>query len=270
MKKILITGTSGFVGGKAKKYFSGKYDVYTPSHSEMDITDFASVERAVNWFNPDVIIHCAAMADVSQCSREPELSWKRNVDGSINVARAALSVGAKCLLCSSDQVYVAEDNLYAKEKMTAEEECLKINPDCVFMRLSWMYDPRPEKNSKHFDFFTYFLPKLTSDEEIRFAVNEKRGLTDIYEVVGNMEKAINIPGGIYDFGSPNDKNMHETAVAIFSGLGLDTGRVIANTEEFKDAPRDMTMNLTKLNNLGIFFSDTTEALVRNFAKALDR
>ena len=267
---MLITGASGFVGGKAKKYFEDKYEVYTPTHSEMDITDSASVERAVKGFDPDVIIHCAAMADVSRCAREPDTSWKRNVDGSINIAKAALSVGAKCLLCSSDQVYVAKDNLYAKEKMTAEEECLKINPDCVFMRLTWMYDPMPEKDSRHFDFFTYFLPKLTSDEEIRFAINEKRGLTDIYEVVSNMEKAIDIPGGIYDFGSTNGKNMHETALAIFSGLGLDTSRVTGNPEEFKDDPRDMTLDTSKLNSLGVFFSDTTEALVRNFAKALDR
>ena len=83
------------------------------------------VQKVIAGFRPDVVIHCAAMSDVGQCQREPEISWARNVTGSINVACAAGQVGAKCLLCSSDQVYFAvPGNLYAKEKLAAEQEGL--------------------------------------------------------------------------------------------------------------------------------------------------
>ena len=267
MKKMLVTGASGFLGSRVVKYFSDKFEICAPSHQEMDITDEGSVKRVMESFRPEVVIHCAAMADVGQCQREPEVSWKRNVDGSVNVAKAAGAVGAKCILCSSDQVYFATPtNIYAKEKLAAEQEGLAVNPDSVFLRLSWMYDPGLTDTKVRSDFFTNLLTKLHTGEEMAFAVHDRRGITDVNEVIRNMEKTFTIPGGIYDFGAPNDKCMYETAVAVFAGLDLDTGRVRENREAFCDSPRDMTMDQEKVNSLGIYFRDTVEALVQNFKK----
>ena len=271
MKKMLITGASGFLGSRVSKYFSDKYVVYTPSHQEMDITQENDVQRIVKTIHPDVIIHCAAMADVGQCQREPETSWKINVMGSIYIAKSAKEIGAKCILCSSDQVYFpTPTNIYAKEKATAETEGLSINPDCVFLRLTWMYDPNLTSPTQHSDFFTNLLPKLSTEETVSYALLDKRGITNIHEVIVNIEKAINIPGGIYDFGAPNTYNMYETVVNIFSSLGLDINRVIPNTESFKENPRDITVKQEEINNWGIYFTDTTEALVQNFKKYIQQ
>ena len=265
MKKMLITGGSGFLGSRVAKYFDGNHAVFAPSHRKMDITDWNSVHSVVEDFCPDVVVHCAAMADVGQCQREPELSWAKNVTGSVNVAKAAGQVGAKCILCSSDQVYFAvPSNLYAKEKLTAEQEGLNANPDCVFLRLSWMYDPALTDVKQHSDFFTNLLPKLRSEEAVSFAVYDRRGITDVNEVVKNLEKAMDLPGGVYDFGSPNDKTMYETVLSLFEGLGLDTDRVKENREAFRETHRDMTLKQDVINGFGIYFSDTTEALIRNF------
>lgn len=270
MKKMLITGASGFLGSRVARYFSGDYELLTPSHRQMDITNGEEVERVLEAFRPDAVIHCAAMADVGQCQREPEVSWARNVTGSIHVARAAGKVKAKCLLCSSDQVYFAvPTNLYAHEKLAAEREGLAVNPDCVFLRLSWMYDPALTDAGQHSDFFTNLLPKIFTDEEVSYAVHDKRGITDVNEVIRNMEKALALPGGVYDFGSPNDKTMHETVASLFTRLGLDAGRVKENEAAFRDNPRDMTLKQEVLNRFGIFFNDTTDALVENFRKHQD-
>ena len=267
MKKMLITGGSGFLGSRVARYFAKEYEVYTPSHAEMDITQERDVTRVMESFRPDVVIHCAAMADVGQCQREPEISWARNVTGSVNVAKAAGGVNAKCLLCSSDQVYFATPaNLYAKEKLTAEQEGLAANPDCVFLRLSWMYDPALTSVSQHSDFFTNLLPKIGNGKDVSYAVHDRRGITDVNEVIRNMEKALGLPGGIYDFGAPNDKSMYMTVMDLFFRLGLDTGRVKGNETAFRDAPRDMTMKQEILNRHGIYFKDTTDALVENFRK----
>ena len=269
MKKMLITGASGFLGSRAVKYFADRYEICAPSHQEMDITNEKAVYEVMEAFRPDVVIHCAAMSNVGQCQKEPEVSWARNVDGSVSIAKASKEYGAKCLLCSSDQVYFAvPNNIYAKEKLEAEKQGLLVNPDSVFLRLSWMYDPALTSTEERNDFFTSLLPKLTTDEMVSYAIHDRRGITDVNEVIANMEKALEIPGGIYNFGSPNDKTVYETVVELFTRLGLDPSRVTENKEAFQDSPRDLTMNQEMLNQFDIYFLDTTDALIRNFTKAL--
>lgn len=308
MERILITGASGFLGGRIAAYYRDKYEIYAPGSKEMDITDRESVKEAFEKFRPDYCVHCAAVSDVGQCDREPERSWKINVDGSRNLAEISGLYKTKCLLCSSDQVYVgsgreeahreAEDlepgNLYGREKKKAEEECLKVNPDCVMLRLSWMYDGRRDGNpasadrnagtgedmmtdrkenngitdaergkKEHGDFFTILAEKLEAPGTLEYPVYDRRGITDVYEVAENMEKAFRLPGGVYNFGSPNGRNTYETIYAMFSALGLDTGRLGKNETAFGAGGRNLCMDLTKPEKYGIRFTDTLEALVRN-------
>ena len=61
---ILITGASGFLGRRAAEYFSSLgYDVLTPSHAQLDITDKPSVENWFRKFHPRMVLHCAAVSD---------------------------------------------------------------------------------------------------------------------------------------------------------------------------------------------------------------
>ncbi len=282
MKRILITGASGFLGSRAALYFRGKYEVITPSHREMDITDSKSVEEVFLRWKPDIVIHCAAVSDVGKCEREPEQSWKINVDGCVNIAKASKAVGAKCIQCSSDQIYfgsqldeahcedeaVSPVNLYGKEKLKAEMLCLEANSDCVMLRLSWMYDTKSMSETEHGDFMRTLIHKLNSDEELSYAVYDKRGISDVNEVIRNMEKAFYIKGGVYNFGSSNDKSMYETMREVFDLLGLDGGRIQKNDTAFQDNPRNITMCQKKLNANGICFSATTDNLAETIKRLL--
>ena len=62
--------------------------------------------------------------------------------------------------------------------------------------------------------------------------------------------------------------MYETVVAVFARLGLAADRVQENRDAFRDSPRDLSLKQDVINGFGIRFTDTTEALVRNFAKHL--
>lgn len=276
MKKLLITGASGFLGGRAVRFYNGKYEIFAPSHSELDITDAKSVCTLFDAVKPDLVIHSAAISDVGICEKEPEMSWKINVDGSRNIAAASARLRSKCLLCSSDQVYFGsgikeahkEDeaihpaNIYGQEKKQAEEECLEANPSCVILRLSWMYDTAALHEKEHGDFFRTLISGLHASSTLSYPVHDIRGITDVNEVIQNFGKTWELEGGIYNFGSPNNKNTYETVHAMFTELGWDTDRLEKNEEAFASNPRNISMCPNKLNNNGISFSSTLDALVR--------
>lgn len=61
--KILLTGASGFIGKNLKEYWSGKYDLYTPGHSELDLQISENVHEYLKKQNFDVIVHTANTND---------------------------------------------------------------------------------------------------------------------------------------------------------------------------------------------------------------
>lgn len=282
MKRLLITGASGFLGSRIALYYKEKYEVIAPSHSEMDITNAEDVRCFLEEKRPDIIIHCAAISDTGRCQREPELSWKVNVEGSVNVADAAKEIGAKYIMCSSDQVYFGSllkgmhgeveilkpGNVYGSHKLMAEQECLKKNPKSICLRLSWMYDTKIVKVGEHGDFMRTFMDKMEKGHDFEYTIYDIRGISDVNEVICNLEKCFELPGGVYNFGSSNDRNMYETMSFVFEKIGFDKARLVKNEEAFKENPRNMSMCQKKINKCGISFSTTIENLTQNIEKCL--
>lgn len=277
MKKLLVTGASGFLGSRIVNFYKEKYEVYAPTHKEMDITDEVSVNCVFNQYKPDIVIHCAAISDVAMCEKEPEKSWNINVNGSVHIAKASRQIHAKCILCSSDQVYfgslVEEShkeeeqlqpaNLYGIGKLKAEQECQKVNPDGVLLRLSWMYDVKTVNEGEHSDFFRNLLLQMEGKEQLSFPIYDKRGITDVNEVIQNLEKTFEIAGGVYNFGSSNDKSTFDMIYEVFCKVGLDTNRLHKNEIAFQVNPRNITMCQQKIEKAGIFFSTTEEGILKN-------
>ena len=276
MKRLLVTGASGFMGSRVADFYRGKYEVCAPGHGELDITDEVGVIARFRDWRPDYVVHCAAISDIGQCDREPERSRRINVEGAVNIAKAAGLVGAKCLLCSSDQVYagsavrgphreaeaVRPGNLYGREKLAAEERCMEANPDSVSLRLSWMYDARTLNPGEHSDFLRTLLAKLRTSETLRYPANDMRGITDVNQVAENLEAAFALEGGVYNFGAPGTKSMFDMVRSLFESLGWGTERLARDGEAYAESPRDLTMSQEKLNGSGIFFTNTEERLLR--------
>lgn len=60
MKKLLLTGGSGFIGKNIlESYLSEKYEIIAPSHNELDITDTDAVALFFRENAIDYVIHCA-------------------------------------------------------------------------------------------------------------------------------------------------------------------------------------------------------------------
>lgn len=276
--KILITGAGGFVGSRLAEYYREKYEVWAPGHADLDFTLEKQTLEKVAAFRPDAVLHCGAISDIAACAENPKLSRMVNVEGTRNLAKASAATGAKFVFCSSDQVYFRdrlptesrEDflkphreeevpaplPLYGRQKAEAEKCALLEQPDSVILRLTWMYGPltRTESARGRANLLTILQRALREQTEVTFSAADCRGVTDIDEVVKNMEAAWQLPGGIYNYGSTNDTNMYETVRRVMAAYGKEA--LVKKSEE--GALRNLIMDTAKIEEAGIRFSATEE------------
>ena len=67
--KILVTGPCGFVGARIMHMTAGA--IASPSLRNMDES---AVRQLVESVQPELVVHTAAVSDISACDRDPEAS----------------------------------------------------------------------------------------------------------------------------------------------------------------------------------------------------
>ena len=276
--RILITGASGFVGSRATEYLRGKYELLTPSHTELDITSEVETERYISRTKPDVILHLAAISNTGYCEEHPDESYLVNVTGVENLAKAAARHNVKFVFFSSDQIYngnlesgllsedipTAPENHYGRHKLLAEERALRICPDSVALRATWMYDVDREGMKTHVNFIINLQKAIDTGTPIMLATREYRGITWIGEVVRNIPFTFELPGGVYNFGAENTLNTYETGMEYARLLTKNPERfIMADNERFPEHVRNISISMKKAYEAShgkIQFRNTIEGL----------
>ena len=140
--KILITGSSGFIGfhlsalllKKGNKVLgidsmNNYYDVKLKKSRlnilkkyknfifhKINLENEKKIQFIFNKFKPKIVIHLAAQAGVRYSIEKPRVYLKSNIDGSFNVIEASYKVKVKHLImASSSSVYGANQNMPFKE-----------------------------------------------------------------------------------------------------------------------------------------------------------
>jgi UDP-N-acetylglucosamine 4,6-dehydratase len=144
MKKILITGGSGFLGRHLAQKLKGQYQVLLGARNNgnnmlaeiktgctvvpLDITNEKSIRDVLNEFRPDTIIHAAATKFVDISEKNPFECIDVNIIGSENIARQAIECGIENVIgISTDKAAPPVGNIYGHSKAVMERLFSSLN-----------------------------------------------------------------------------------------------------------------------------------------------
>lgn len=270
MKKVLLTGAGGFVGARIADQWRGQFDLCVFPQGFAATADENAVRRLIARETPNVIVHTAALSNTAYCAAHPEESFRANVLLPEWVAKGAADVGAKLLAFSSDQVYagvqaegplsetftLSPNNVYGQHKLEAEARVLAQCSGAVLLRAAWMYDFPGYRLPIRGNLPLNLLAAAKSGEPLRFSENDHRGVSYVREVIANLIPAMELPGGVYNFGSGNEQDMFETATQFARLLHADVSL------EKDNWSRNLVMDGEKLAAHGIRFVSTLDAFAQ--------
>ncbi len=147
-KKILITGISGLLGSNLAYCWRERCQILGLYHTHpwklkgietaaVDLADADKTAKILKDFQPDIIVHCAAIADVDKCETDQELAIRTNVTATKNLT-SKLPEHCKFVYISTDLVYngvkghftetdpVKPINVYGQTKFTGEVQALLV------------------------------------------------------------------------------------------------------------------------------------------------
>lgn len=88
MKKVLITGTSGFIGKNLLQDLEKEYHVLSPGHQELDLLDAGMVQDYLQKEQPDFVIHSAVQGTLGLPESCKDVVLKHNLQMFFHLQRA--------------------------------------------------------------------------------------------------------------------------------------------------------------------------------------
>lgn len=110
MKKILLTGSTSFLGSKFIELYKDSYEILGISKNDptnpIDLLDLKSLKSTVESFAPDVIIHTAAIVD-----QDADKVRIPNIQSTKNIVEVAKMNNTPIIFTSSESVYGGKENV---------------------------------------------------------------------------------------------------------------------------------------------------------------
>lgn len=174
MQKVLITGSSGFIGSYINDYLKNDYSCFGISRSKnIDISRYDDLQHLD--IAADIIIHTAATA-----SDSAEETFQTNVVGTFNICKYAKEKKVKHLILISsifglDRIENEYFNNYGKTKKQSEEVaeayCSQNNINLTILRLAQVYDNAGMAKASQ-GMLYYFIDTIKSSQTISIFGNK--------------------------------------------------------------------------------------------------
>ena len=280
--KVLVTGYAGQLGWDTVHQLEARgIEARGVDIQDFSLTDAPAVMACIRDYHPDAIVHCAAYTNVDKAESEPEICANVNGMGTLNMVRAALSVGAKMVFISTDYVfpgtgdqpYRVDDpygpqNVYGMSKVQGEDAVRSLMTRYFILRTSWVFG----KNGRN---FVRTMLRLGQEKKEIRVVNDQIGsptyTQDLARVICDLLPTEKY--GIYHVRNEGFMSWFDFATMIMEKAGLPCRVLPVSSAEYPTParrPLNSRLDGSRLAEAGIRPMPTVEdALTRYLEEIRD-
>lgn len=275
MKKLLITGASGFLGWNLCQQAQSQWQVYGTYYNhcveiprvnliKIDLTDLNRLQQLFSDIRPDAVIHTAAASKPNYCQTHPEISYAINVTASINIAHLCAQYEIPCAFTSTDLVFdgysppytesdrVSPVSYYGEQKVAAEQKMLEIYPAIAVCRMPLMFGQSSPVSES---FLQTFIRDLQAGKKLNLFTDEFRtpvsAKTASQGLLLTLDQEIS---GILHLGGKDRICRYDFGLLLADILNLPSHLIEPGKQQdvIMPAPRspDTSLDSTKAFNLG--------------------
>ena len=258
---ILITGGEGFVGSETRKNDDHEWQSYDLMKG-FDIRDYDQLERYINKYKPDRILHLAAIARFAEADKDPKLAFETNVIGTKNVAELAGKYHLPIVYASTGSVYmpileeppISEEfracgnSVYGCVKYLGELYIKESSSVWIILRYAHLYG----KEKRHHGLIGGFVERIQRGlQPTLYGGKQSNDFTYIKDVARANILALTAPwdswNQIYNIGTGEELTAEKAGELICKEMGYSKG---INIEEQRTVdPQRFVYNVDKAEKM---------------------
>jgi len=231
--KVLVTGVKGQLGHDVVNELEKRgHTAVGVDIKEMDITDFASVEKTLTAVSPEAVIHCAAWTavDAAEDAENQEKVHLVNAVGTENIAKMCKHLDIACMYISTDYVFNGQGtdswkpdckdyaplNVYGQSKLDGELAVSGLLSKYFIVRIAWVFGLNGNN-------FIKTMLKVGANHDKLTVVNDQIGTPtytfDLARLLVDMIESDRY--GAYHATNEGICSWYEFAKEIFRAAGMD-------------------------------------------------
>ena len=286
MKKLLVTGASGFLGWHVCNAAAATWRVYGTvwrhpidmpcgQTVRVDLTRETDTRKMFEAIRPDAVIHTAALAKPEICEQSPQEAHAANVTAAAIIARCCRDKAIPLVFTSTDIVFdglnppyqetdpVCPVNTYGRQKALAEQRIRALYAHATVCRLPLLFGrPGPAGQS----FLQPLLANMRKQTPVTLFKDEFRTPVSAQTAAGGLLVALNRTPRVIHLGGPERISRYQFGIMVAEYFGLDRDLIIGGSQ--KDAnmlalrPPDVSLDNRKARALGFAPPDLASELIR--------
>lgn len=289
--KIFITGGSGLVGqylnielGRSNQILT-QYNTHVGNCREFnsvktDICDYNSVTKIFETFNPDVVVHTAAISNPEKAdAMAADLVYEINVNATQRIAELCEKFKSKLIYLSTDLVYAGyrgsmlkEDSklipisLYAETKLMGEVKIQETFGNYLILREALVYGIGLNHARNNFHLM---YEKLKNGNNVILFTDQFRTPLSVKDSARMISELIekNISGEVLNLAGNERVSRYELGEILCEHCGFNKDLLIKSTMEeagiiYKVA--DVSLNTDKLKSFGVYPESISTSISKMF------